>query len=158
MNSTLRSYVNAIRFYINDYPTTNALLGEEESGDGKIMLAINMTLDDFNTSCPWSANYTVDNFPSFSLLIEGAVIHLLRSAGILQSRNHLNYSAGGLSVGIWDKAKDYLMWMRDLQQKYEMEKASLIRRLNIAKAMRRLPQGVNSDYYLMGFDAEYLSS
>lgn len=145
--------ISIIRFYLNDYPETNILLGEEESSDSKIQLAMYMTMDEFNMQDPTGANYTADNFPSVSLLVKGSVIHLLRSAGILHSRNSLNYTAGGLSVQIWSKAKDYLTWIQSLQAEYIQMTNDLIKRLNLARAMRKMPYGLHSDFWLTSYIA-----
>jgi hypothetical protein len=149
--STTQQYISLIRFYLNDYPETNVLLGEEESSDGKIMLAMLMTCDEFNTMDPTGSNYGIDSFPSLSLLVKGTIIHLLRSAGILHSRNSLNYTAGGLSVQIWSKAKDYITWIQTLQGEYLQMSSEFIKRINIAKAMKLQPYGLHSDFWLASF-------
>lgn len=149
----VQDYINIIRFYINDYAELNVLLGEEESSDTKIILAMSMTVDEFNSMDPTGGNYTIEYFPSFSLLVKGTIIHLLRSSGILHSRNSLNYSAGGLSVQIWSKAKDYMTWIQTLQAEYTQTMMSLIKRINIAKSMRMQPYGLHSDFWLASFSA-----
>ena len=143
-------YVVLIRLYLNDYPEANRLLRTEESSDAKIYLAIANVLSDWNTSDPMRATYTCDNFPSTKLLIEGAVIQLLRMAGIYNSRNKLNYSAGGLSVQLHDKGQEYMAWINSLKQEYEMAKISLLRRINLSIALSGGAGGINSDYLLAG--------
>lgn len=151
MSTTKEAYRNAIRFYVNDSATTNVLIGAEESTDAKIDLAIDMVLSDFNMSIPWGGGYDYSSFPDFSLMIIGATIQLLRSAGILHSRNSLNYSAGGLSVQIWNKAKDYMAWINSLNQEYQANKRSIITKMNISRALDQAPMGLHTEYFLAGF-------
>ena len=151
MATTAQAYRNAIRFYLSDTSETNVLLGEEESSDARIDLAMMMVIDEFQIYDPLDASYTINNFPSFSIMISGSVIHLLKMAGILHSRNALNYNAGGLSVQIWNKAKDYQSWIGALQQDYRAQMMHLAKKLNIAYAMAQCPMGLHTEYFLAGF-------
>ena len=152
MATLAQSYLNAIRFYLTDSPETNLLLGEEESSDMRISLAMQQTLEDYYAFDPRKYPYTITNFPSPALLINGSVIHLLRMAGILHSRNAIPYQAGDLSVQLWNKSKDYMAWINHMQQEYFTMRATLIKQLNIKSAMSSAPNGVHSDYYIAGFN------
>lgn len=145
-----QQYVVLIRLYLNDYADMNRLLRSEESSDNKIILAINYVLSDWNASDPVRRTYTCDNFPSTKLMIDGAVIQLLRMAGIYNSRNKLNYSAGGLSVQLHDKGQEYMAWLNSMKQDYEMGKVSLLRRINLSSALGSGAGGINSDYVMAG--------
>lgn len=153
-----QAYLNAIRFYLSDSDETNLLLGEEESSDARIALAMQQTIEDFYAFDPRKYAYTVDNFPSPSILINGSVIHLLRMAGILHSRNTIPYQAGGLSVQLWNKQKDYMSWVNHMQQEYFTMRAALIKQINIKCAMSGAPLGVHSDYYMAGFSVPGMMS
>jgi hypothetical protein len=146
--SAQQRYLVLIRLYLNDYTDANRLLRAEESSDNKILLAITHVLSDWNASDPVRRTYTCDNFPSTHLLIDGAVIQLLRMAGIYNSRNKLNYSAGGLSVQLHDKGQEYMAWLNSMKQEYEMAKVSLLRRINLASALGSGACGINSDYIM----------
>jgi hypothetical protein len=158
MATKTQAYINAIRFYLTDSPETNLLLGEEESSDMRIALAMQQTIEDFYAFDPRKYTYTVTNFPSAALLINGSVIHLLRMAGILHSRNEIPYQAGGVSIQLWSKAKAYLTWVQHMQQEYFQMRATLIKQINIAAAMNGAPLGVHSDYFIAGFDIPGLMS
>lgn len=151
-----KAYVIAIRFYINDTPELNVLLGEEESSDEKIKLALNMALSDILMACPWRASYTAANFPYFYLLMIGAIAQLLRSAGLLQTRNQLKYQAGGLSVQIWDKGRDYSAWSNSFMQEYELKKRLFVEQTNYSRALGYAPAGLHSEYVLASFDLPIL--
>ena len=146
--TTHQQYVVLIRLYLNDYPEANRLLRTEESSNAKIHLAVAMVLSDWNGSDPNRRSYTSDNFPSTKLLIDGAVINLLRMAGIYNSRNKLSYSAGGLSVQLHDKGQEYMAWINSLKQEYEVSKISLLRKMNLSAALGSGAGGVVSDYIM----------
>lgn len=137
-----------LRLFLNDTPELNRLIRQEESDDPKLDLAISMAIDDFNITPPLLQNHTVSNFPSLYLLIYGASIQTLRSAGILQSRNELVYSSGGVSVRIFDKTQHYQSWIAMFVAEYERKKANYKLSLNINNA---LAGGVQSEYGILNY-------
>ena len=144
--TNLQRYVVLIRLYMNDTPELNRLIRDYENNDARIVMAINMVLDDWSMTDPRRINYSVDNFPSSSMLIKGAVIELLRGTGMLHSRNRLAYNAGGLSVQLWNKAQDYMTWANSLVNEYESKKRSLIKQLHLSAAYGQGPVGLHSEY------------
>jgi hypothetical protein len=98
----LNALVNQVRSFMRDYPELNRLIAGYESSNRQIMWAILDCLDDYNTSPPFSA-FGISNFPSKSLLVRGVVCSLLESIGLLQTRNHLQFTDGGIQVGVNDK-------------------------------------------------------
>ena len=93
-------------------------------------------------------NQSITNFPSLYLLIYGATIQVLRSAGILQSRNELVYSSGGVSVRIFDKTQHYQSWIAQFVAEYERKKQNYKMALNINSAMAG---GVASEYSILNY-------
>jgi hypothetical protein len=145
-----QKYVILIRLYLNDNEQLNRLIRDEESTDEKIQLAIAMVLSDWQVGDPYQRTWTCDTFPSMSLLIKGAAIELLTSAGIYHSRNRLSYTAGGLSVEIHNKAPEYMQWIDRLKRDYETEKLKYMRILNTEAAWSGGAAGLHSDYILAG--------
>ena len=96
-----------LRLFLNDTAELNRLIRQEESDDEKLDLAILLTIDDWNISAPILTTVTISNFPSLYLLVHGAAIQTLKSAGILQSRNQLEYASGGITVRTFDKTQLY---------------------------------------------------
>jgi hypothetical protein len=133
-----------LRLFLNDTPLLNRLIRREESDDPKLDLAILLTIDDWNITPPPLGNVTIDTFPSLWLLIYGSAIHVLRSAGLLQSRNDLPYSSGGVSVRLWDKTQLYQSWIAQFVQEYERKKLNLKMAMNIEAS---LASGVRSEYW-----------
>lgn len=137
-----------LRLFLNDTPELNRLIRREESDDPKLDLAIDLALDDYNITAPLLQTHQLSNFPSLYLLIYGATIQVLRSAGILQSRNELAYSSGGVSVRIFDKTALYQSWIAQFMAEYERKKQNYKISANINGA---LAGGVQSEYSILNY-------
>lgn len=141
-NLPLTQFVNMIRMYLRDYAELNRLIKGEEHSDRMIAWAVMDAVDDFNKTPPLTS-YTLQNFPSSSILRLGTVVNLLESLGLLQTRNHLTFSDGGIQVGVSDKTPLLQAWIQLLQNKYEEKKQRLKIALNIEGAWGG---GVHSEY------------
>lgn len=137
-----------LRLFLNDTPELNRLIRKQESDDTKLDLAIRLAIDDYNISPPPLGVHTIENFPSIWFLIYGATINVLRSAGLLQSRNELAYSSGGVSVRIFDKTQNYQSWILQFTAEYERKKNNFKISQNIMSA---LAGGVSSEYDVLRF-------
>lgn len=137
-----------LRLFLNDTPELNRLIRRQESDDPKLDLALALAIDDFNITSPLLSTYRVETFPSLYLLIYGATIQVLRSAGILQSRNELSYSSGGVSVRIFDKTQNYQSWISQFVAEYERKKQNYKISLNV---MGALAGGVASEYAVLNY-------
>ena len=109
---------------------------------------MDLAIDDYNITAPLLQNHNLANFPSLYLLIYGSAINTLRSAGILQSRNELAYSSGGVSVRIFDKTQLYQSWINQFVAEYERKKQNFKISLNINSAMAG---GVASEYSILNY-------
>jgi len=137
-----------LRLFLNDTPDLNRLIRTYESTDEKLDLAMLLAVDDYNVTPPLLSTSQVSNFPSLYLLIYGASIQVLRSAGLLQSRNELAYSSGGVSVRIFDKTQLYQSWIAQFVAEYERKKQNFKIALNINSA---LAGGVSSEYSILNY-------
>lgn len=138
---------NKIRAFIRDTPATNALLGTEETPDLLIDFALDLTLDDFNTSPPLIGQFNLYSHPSQSLVMLGAIIWILKSAGLQQSRNQLDYASGGITVASSNKTPLYQSWLNIMMQEFEAKKANLKKSLNAVMAYG----GISSEYSQVNF-------
>lgn len=132
-----------LRLFLNDTAELNRLIRQEESDDDKLDLSILLAVDDWNITLPLIGTINVATHPSIYLLIHGAAIQALRSAGILQSRNQLEYASGGITVRTFDKTQLYQSWIMQFMQDYERKKMELKKFYNIANSW---PGGVHSEY------------
>jgi hypothetical protein len=135
--------VDRLRRFLRDDATLNTLISGEESSDAQLMDALEDSVDDWNNTPPPLAHITLETHPSVRLLIRGAAIEILASAGILQSRNRLDYSDGGVTVRVSDKAPDYQAWITRMVNDYERKKLELKKTLNIQLGYGAVP----SEYY-----------
>lgn len=121
-----------VRTFLRDFPANNNTIAGEESSNHEIDFAILMALDDFNlATVPLIGVFDLASFPSLSLLVQGATIWVLRSAGILSSRNFLNFNSGGISAVIADRTAAYQAWINQLMADYETKKASVKMFMNV---------------------------
>lgn len=144
---TPEGFNGRVRLYLRDFAANNRLIPGEETDDMMLDLAREIAIEDFNTTPPFT-NYTLANHPSMSILLQGTVIEVLRSAGILQSRNRLNYNNGGITVAVSDKAGDYQSWIASFLNVYERKKRELKIAINITGAFGFVP----SEYSFSNFD------
>lgn len=138
----LNNFVNQVRSFMRDYPELNRLIAGVESSNRQIVWAIFDSLDDFNSTPPFT-NHDINSFPSKSLLIRATVCSLLESIGLLQTRNHLQFSDGGITVGVSDKTPFIQSWLQLFRNSYEAKKEKLKVAYNIETAWGG---GIHSEY------------
>jgi hypothetical protein len=108
-----------------------------------IAWAIVDTVEDFNITPPLIGNFTFTDIAA-RLVVRGASIAILESVGILQTRNHLTFSDGGISVSVSDKTPLLMQWIGLLKNDYESKKKQYKTALNIERAYGT---GVHSEYW-----------
>jgi hypothetical protein len=140
--------VSHLRQYLRDFPELNRLIDGHETSDRMLAWSVIDALDDFNNTPPFIGTFSVGSFPYKSLLLRGAVITVLESVGLLQMRNQLQYSDGGITVSASDKAPMIMQWLQMLKSSYEQKKAQYKMSQNIESAFRG--DGIMSDYYFLG--------
>jgi len=142
-----RDFRHKIRRFIRDTPAANALLDGHETSDTLIDFALDLTLDDFNSTPPLIGQFQLAFHPSQSLVMLGAIIWILKSAGLQQSRNQLDYASGGITVATSNKTPLYQSWINIMMQEYEAKKLNLKKAINAEQAYG----GVNSEYVQINF-------
>lgn len=135
------------RAFIRDNPSTNALLNGVETDDALIGLCVDLAMDDWNTTPPLMGNWELQYHPSQSLLLICSVLWVLKSAGIMQSRNQLDYASGGITIATSNKTPLYQSWINLLMQEYEAKKANLKKAINAEQAYG----GIGSEYTQVNF-------
>ena len=98
-----------ISLFLMDRPELNTLIDGSRFTPEMINKAVLYTIDQFNTANPpTNSFYTVESFPSVSLLLLGVCSWLLKSAAIGDAANQFNYSADGVTIQDRDKAQIFL--------------------------------------------------
>jgi hypothetical protein len=152
-DQTVAALVQTLRGYLRDHAHLNRLIGDEETSDRFLAWALVDALDDINNTPP-PLYYGLENFPWPGLLIRGAMVTVLESVGLLQTRNQLSYSDGGIHVSVSDKTPLLQSWINLFQSKYEQKKVQWKISQNINGSFGG--GGVHSEYwYISGFYGDF---
>jgi hypothetical protein len=150
MSQTTRDFVALVRLFLRDFPELNRILRGEESSDRMIAWAILDALADFNGTPPMIGTFSLDDLIGLGqqhLLLRMTVCSLLESVGMLQTRNHLNYSDGGMNAGTNDKTPLIMNWLQMFQGRSEQMKLRVKVGLNISNLLGGGNTGVHSEYW-----------
>lgn len=110
-------------------PLENVLKGALEFSDEQIAGFIIEALYDINEAEPRRAQYRFDQFPKTSLLLDGAMVFMLRARGLLHLRNQVSYSDAGFSVNLDDKSGYYAQWLSTTAASYYADRKEFKRSL-----------------------------
>lgn len=120
---TMKRLVERFRYRILDLdPLENLLKGDLEFSDDRIEHFITEALYDINEAEPRGKQYPLQRFPKTSLLLDGAIIQMLRGRGLLHLRNQVSYSDAGFSVNVDDKSGYYAQWISQFYGQYLQER------------------------------------
>jgi len=143
-------FVQLVRGYLRDFPELNRIVSGQESSDRQILWAIFDALSDFNGTPPFLGDISMDDMLAKSqhaLLLRMTTISLIESVGLLQTRNHINYSNGGISVGVNDKTPMLMNWLQYFKSTTEQMKQRVKVSMNIEGILGATNRGVNSEYW-----------
>jgi hypothetical protein len=154
---TMQAFVQVVRDYMRDHPELNRLTAGQETNDRLIAWSILDALSLFNGT-PHLTTLSLEDLlqrNQHSLMLRLTVITVIESVGLLQTRNHINYSNGGLNIGVNDKTPLLLQWLQyfkastmDLMQRVKVA-------LNIEGILGPSNSGVHSE--LWAVNATYLA-
>lgn len=145
----VRSFVYEVRLFTRDFPELNRIVRGEESSDRQILWAAYDALADFNGT-PHLTSLSLDELLGLNqgaLLRRMTVISLVESVGLLQTRNHLNYSNGGINVGVSDKTPMLMNWLQYFRAYTDQMKQRVKVALNIQGILGPSNSGVHSEYW-----------
>lgn len=147
VSDTTREFIYNVRGHMRDYPELNRLVRGVESTDRQIAWAIVDAVSEFNGT-PHFTSLSLDRILAkgqYSLMLRLTIISLVESVALLQTRNHLNYSDGGISVGVNDKTPMLMSWL----QLYKGETQQKMQRVKVAMNIEDVlgAPGVASEYW-----------
>lgn len=151
MTETFRAFVGAVRFYMRDIPELNRLVAGEESGDRQIAWAVVDAISDFNGT-PHFTSLRLEDFLQRNLqylLLRMTVCSLIESVGLLQTRNHVNYSTGGINVGVNDKTPLLMNWLAYFKAFTDQRKQHVKVAINIEGILGPSNSGVFSEEWVV---------
>jgi hypothetical protein len=157
MSDNMKAFVQVTRDFIRDHPELNRLIAKKESNDRFIAWAVLDAMSRFNGT-PHFTSLNLDDFLAKNqqhLLLRLTVITLLESVGQLQTRNHINYSDGGINVGVSDKTPLIMQWL----QYFNATATQLLQRAKVAINIEGIlgPHNVGIHSELWAVNASYLS-
>lgn len=149
MSDSMRSFVQTVRLYLRDFEELNRLVAGEESTDRMIAWAVLDALSNFNGT-PHFTQATLDDLLALNqqhLLLRMTVEALIESVGLLQTRNHINYSDGGINVGVNDKTPLLMNWLQYYRSYTEQLKQRVKVAMNINSILGPSNVGVHSELW-----------
>lgn len=144
-------FISTVRLFMRDNTELNRLVAGEESSDRMVAWAAIDAISDFNGSPPLIGDYTFSDLMAkgqHALLRTGTVLNLLYSIGILQTRNHLPFSDGGLNVAVSDKTPLIQAWIQMLERRWEIGKKEVKKAWNIESLLSG-SVGAHSEYFAL---------
>ncbi len=149
MSQTFRDFVQLVRLYHRDFPELNRIVSGEESSDRQIAWAVYDAMSDFNGT-PHFTSFTLEDIlqrNQHALILRMTTIALIESVGLLQTRNHINYSNGGINVGVNDKTPMLMNWLQYFKAFTEQMKQRVKVAINIEGILGPSNSGVHSELW-----------
>lgn len=147
MSPAMRGFVAMLRDFMRDHPELNRLIAGKETGDRMMAWAVMDAISDFNGTPPLT-QYSLEQLLQYqlhSLLLRMAACSVLESVGLLQTRNHINASNGGINSGISDKTPFIMNWIQVFRGYTEQRKGNVKVALNIKSILG--DTGVHSELW-----------
>lgn len=110
----------------------NRLLNSVQFRDDQIMNAMQLAVDEWNSTPPDVAYFTTVNFPWRTQWLKGTAAYLLRSEALRQSRNQASYNTGTVAVNDSDKGPILKQLGDDLYKEWYAWVRAKKRQINIA--------------------------
>ena len=155
---TFRAFVQMVRGFIRDFPELNRLVAGEESTDRQIAWSVLDAISDFNGTPPFIGKFSLEDLLQRDLhylLLRMTTVSLLEQVGLLQTRNHINYSTGGINVGVNDKTPLIQNWLRYFKAFVDQRKQHVKVAFNIEGILGPSNSGVFSEYWATGSYAQF---
>lgn len=150
VSQATKDFVQLVRLFTRDFPELNRLIAGEESTDRQIAWAVFDALADFNGTPPFLGPITLEELlgaQQHNLMLRMTVISLIESVGMLQTRNHINYSNGGITVGVNDKTPLLMQWLQYFKATTDQMKQRVKVSMNIQGILGATNSGVHSEYW-----------
>lgn len=147
---TTRTFVALVREFTRDYPELNRLVAGTESSNRQILWAILDALSDFNGTPPLIKKMSLEDLLAQGhqyLLLRMVTCSLIESVGLLQTRNHIDYSNGGFSVGVNNKTPMLQSWLQLFRQITEQRKVAVKVSMNISQLLDASHAGVYTELW-----------
>ena len=148
-SAEFQQFLSTVRLFLRDFTELNRLVAGEETSDRMLAWAAIDAISDFNGSPPDIGTFVFSDLMArnqHSLLRVGTTLNVLYSVGILQTRNHLPFSDGGLNVAVSDKTPLLQSWIQLLERRWETGKQRVKTAWNIESLLGG-SVGAHSEYF-----------
>ena len=155
MTQAYQDFIQMVRLYMRDFEELNRIVSGEETSDRMIGWAVLDAMSDFNGT-PHLTSYSLEDLLArnqHALLLRMTVCSVVESVGLLQTRNHINYSDGGTNVGVNDKTPLLMNWLQYFKAFTAQQKQRVKVALNIEGILGPSQQGIHSE--LQSVNATY---
>ena len=149
MSQTFQDFVQLVRLYMRDFEELNRIISGEETSDRMIAWAALDALSDFNGT-PHLTNYTLEDLLQRNqqyLLLRMTVCSVIESVGLLQTRNYISYSDGGVNVGINSSTPILMNWLQYYKAFTTQQKQRVKVALNIEGILGPSQSGIHSELF-----------
>jgi len=149
VTQSTRLFVASVRLFLRDHAELNRLVAGEETSDRMIAWSVLDALSKFNGTPPITS-FTLDemlNREQSHLLLRLTAETVIESVGLLQTRNHINYSTGGINVGVNDKTPLLLQWLQLFKSTTEQRVQQVKVAFNIESILGPEHVGMHSEYW-----------
>lgn len=146
---SFNQFVGNVRLFLRDFAELNRLVDGVETSDRMIAFFAIDAISDWNSTPPLIGNFGFVDFVNrgwVSLLRLGTVVQTITSVGILQTRNHLPFSDGGLNIAVSDKTPQIQAWVQLFDHRWQTQKQQVKTAMNIEQLLGGGQSGVSSDY------------
>lgn len=157
MSPAMRGFVQTVRLFLRDFAELNRLIAGEESSDRMVAWAVLDAIARFNGTPHFTILALEDllQINQHNLLLRMTTESLLESVGLLQTRNQINYSNGGINVGVNDKTPLIMNWLQYFKATTEQRLTHVKTAINIGYILGPSNRGVASEYWSV--NASYLA-
>lgn len=157
LSPAMLAFVPVVRGYMRDMAELNRLIAGVETGDRFIAWSVLEAVARFNGTPHFTRLRFEDllEYQQHYLLLRMTVQTILESVGLLQTRNHINYSNGGINVGVNDKTPLLQSWLQVFSAYNEQMLTRVKVALNIEGILGVGNIGVHSEYWAI--NATYMS-
>ena len=113
--------IEEIREHLQDFPSKNFLLDEEEFTDDQIAIGFRDAVDSFNSFPPAHIMFVggFTNPTLKSIILEGTLARIYRGKALQQLRNQLDFQDGGAAGSIDNKGQFYQQIAEQFSQNFE---------------------------------------
>lgn len=151
VNPAMVAVAHSVREVLRDYPELNRLVAGFETSNRMLLHAVGHAVTYINM-VPHPTQKTIEEMLALNalpLIQNVAIIRVLESVGLLQTRNHISYSNGGKTMGVNDKTPLIERWLRYFRSTTDQMLQQVKVSWNLLSILGADQFGFASEYYVL---------